>query len=262
MIPYLFHIYGPLYANCYGLSILAGILILIYLSKKDTILKKIITSDQLINTIIVGTLIGIIGGMLLWGIINWTTLNSWKEIFEIWNGGFSILGSVSAISIFMPIYLKLQKTPIVNFLDRISIYTPLTQSIARIGCFFAGCCYGIETQSIFGIIYSHPDSGAPLFIKIHPTQLYSSALLFLIFLLMYFVLQRIFKKSGQLFTSYLFLISIERFLIDFIRADREFTSITQLKFLSINQWIALILAGISLILFIFYSFKKNTGKNL
>src|SRR3990167_5770383 len=95
MIPYLFHIYGPLYANCYGLSILIGILVLIYISKKDPVLSIILTKEQLINNIIAGTLIGIVGGMTLWTVINWDTLKSWKEIFEVWNGGFSRLPKIS-----------------------------------------------------------------------------------------------------------------------------------------------------------------------
>ncbi|OGB84578.1 hypothetical protein A3F66_04310 [candidate division TM6 bacterium RIFCSPHIGHO2_12_FULL_32_22] len=260
MIPYLFHIYGPLYANCYGLSILIGILVLIYISKKDPVLSIILTKEQLINNIIAGTLIGIIGGMTLWTVINWDTLKSWEEIFEVWNGGFSILGSVMAIAIFLPVCLKFQKIPAMKFLDRITIYAPLTQSIARIGCFCAGCCYGMKTESIFGVIYTHPDSGAPLFTKIHPTQLYSSFLLFLIFLLMYFVLQKYLKKDGQLYTAYLFLISVERFLVDFIRADREFSSINAINFFSINQWVALFIALISFSLFLYYS-KKHSLKN-
>ncbi|OGB83757.1 hypothetical protein A3F66_04735 [candidate division TM6 bacterium RIFCSPHIGHO2_12_FULL_32_22] len=257
MIPYLFQIYGPLYANCYGLAILLGIIVLILLSSRDKKLKKLVTHDQLINIIIIGTIVGIIGGMILWGIVNYHTLENWTELFEFWNGGLSILGVIIAISIFIPIYLKYKKIPVIKFLDRITVYTALTQSIARIGCFCAGCCYGIKTNTIFGVTYTHPDSGAPLYLKIHPAQLYSSILLLLIFLLIYFVLQKYFKKPGQIFTSYLFLISLERFITDFIRADREFSTLKEINFLSINQWIALIIILISTLLFIHYSRKKS-----
>src|SRR3990167_7830080 len=187
MIPYLFQIYGPIYLNCYGLAILIGIVVLILLSNHDKELKKLVSPDQLINIIIIGTIVGIIGGMALWGIVNYQTLDSWTEVFEFWNGGLSILGVIIAISIFIPIYLKYKKIPVIKFLDRITVYTALTQSIARIGCFCAGCCYGIKTNTIFGVTYTHPDSGAPLYLKIHPAQLYSSILLLLIFLLIYFV---------------------------------------------------------------------------
>lgn len=31
--------------------------------------------------------------------------------------------------------------------------TPLTLGVQKIGCFFNGCCYGITTSSVFGIVY-------------------------------------------------------------------------------------------------------------
>lgn len=262
MIPYLFHIYGPIYANCYGLAILVGVLTLIYMANKDKKLSKIVTKDQLINIVIFGTVIGIFGGMLLWAMNNWGSLYHWSEIFEIWNGGFSILGTVVAIVIILPIYLKRKNIPVMQFLDRITIYTPLTQSISRIGCFFAGCCYGAKTECLLGVTYTHQDSGAPLFTKIHPAQLYSSLALFLIFLLMYFVLQKYLKKEGQLFSISLLLIAIERFVTDFIRADREFSSMKELSFLSINQWIAIVIAFVAFCLLIYYTFYKKPFKKL
>lgn len=261
MIPYLFHIYGPIYANCYGLAILLGVLTLIYMANKDKKINKLVSKDQLINIIIFGTIIGIFGGMLLWGINNWNSLDSWTEIFEIWNGGFSILGTVLAITIILPIYLKIKNIHVIQFLDRLTIYTPLTQAISRIGCFFAGCCYGAKTECFLGVTYTHPDSGAPLFTKIHPSQLYSSLSLFLIFLLMYFVLQKYLKKEGQLFSISLFLIATERFVTDFIRADREFSYTKEINFFSINQWIAIIIAFVAFSLFIYYTFYKKPFKS-
>jgi len=64
-------------------------------------------------------------------------------------------------------------------------------------------------------MYTDPHTLALYDITIHPTQLYSSAILFMIFLFMYFIGQHIFKKTGQLFAAYLILAAVERFVTDF-----------------------------------------------
>lgn len=48
-------------------------------------------------------------------------------------------------------------------------------ALGRIGCFFAGCCYGRETDSWLGVEFPH------LRARVHPTQLYEAAFLFLLF---------------------------------------------------------------------------------
>jgi phosphatidylglycerol---prolipoprotein diacylglyceryl transferase len=127
--------------------------------------------------------------------------------------------------------------PIVPTCDLVAIYAPLLQAIARLGCFTAGCCHGTTTTSIFGIIYTNIHSLALQNITIHPTQLYSSITLLMIFFYMYYRAQYHHQKTGQLFATYLMLVSLERFFLDFLRADR--IMITQQ--LSMHQLIALAL---------------------
>lgn len=51
---------------------------------------------------------------------------------------------------------------------------PLVHGIGRIGCFCAGCCYGVPTDSILGVVY--PAGGAaPSGIPLMPVQLFESA---------------------------------------------------------------------------------------
>ncbi len=239
MIPYLFHIYGPFYANCYGIAILFGIGALIFFALRDNILKKLVTKEQLFNIILFGTFIGIIGGRLLWAATHTGQIRSLYDLIAFWEPGYSLLGTIVCIAILTPWYIKKNNIRVVPFLDRIAIYAPLAQAIARIGCFCAGCCYGNATESFLGVIYSHHASIAPLGIKLHPTQLYSSFFLLLIFIFMYFVAQRFITKPGYLACFYLWLASCERFFIDFIRADREFFGNYPFSLFSVSQWIAL-----------------------
>jgi prolipoprotein diacylglyceryltransferase len=71
--------------------------------------------------------------------------------------------------------------------------------------------------------------------------LYSAAILFLIFLLQYFYLQKISKPAGVMLCSYLILVGLERFLIDFVRWDRLFFDNQYFSCFSIHQWIAVVM---------------------
>jgi phosphatidylglycerol:prolipoprotein diacylglycerol transferase len=195
----------------------------------------------------VGIFAGVIGGRLLVVISEPFLYPYWYDWFALWQGGFSILGTIIGVMISLPIYLKKINVPILPFSDLVAIYAPLCQSIARLGCFIAGCCHGIATNSIFAIVYTNPQTLAPYNIAIHPTQLYSSALLFGIFIFMYFIGQRICQKTGELFTMYLSLACLERFFIDFLRDDRIMIT----NYFSFHQIVALCII-IFLIIFHYY----------
>ena len=42
-------------------------------------------------------------------------------------------------------------------IDVLAVSIPLFHAIARIGCFLAGCCYGIEKECVFSIQYTIMD---------------------------------------------------------------------------------------------------------
>lgn len=249
MLPYLFHIHGPFYANCYGLAIAVGIIVFTYLVNRDPKRAALLSSDQLNQVILIGTATGIIGGRALWAIGNWP--QPWWELFKIWEGGFSVLGTILAILAYMPFYLARIGVPSLKFMDLISAYAPLAHAISRIGCFLAGCCYGLPTSMPWGVSYTHPDVQVPLelkFIPIHPAQLYSSLGLLFNFLILRYVLRPKLQTPGTLTGCYLVLSGTERFITDFWRADREYisTSIKLFQIISLHQWLSLSIIALGL----------------
>lgn len=222
MPPVLLHIYGPIAIHSFGLMIVIGFLITLHFLQKDTSLQKLISQDQLFTLIQICFITGILGGRLWFLCINYSMFPSWVEMLQIWSGGLSVLGAILGAWAGLSAYLMYASLPILPVLDRLALYTPLLQSISRIGCFFAGCCYGKACNLSWAVIYTNPESLAPLHIFIHPTQLYSSIVLASIFLFLY-SFDRYCKgrKNGQILFLYLLLTSCERFFIDFIRADQD-----------------------------------------
>lgn len=254
----LIHIYGPFSIQLYGICIVIGIVVAMSLALRHPWRPKIISKNHFIDIIIAGTFAGIVGGRILYVINEWHHMNNILDVIALWDGGFSLLGTVIAIPLFLPFYLKKIGVPILPFLDLVSLFAPLLQSISRIGCFLAGCCYGLPTVLPWAIMYTNKQSEAPLAIPLHPTQLYSSISLLLIFFLLYFFVQYWVKKPGQLTMIYLMLISLERFGIDFFRADREFFGADSAHIISIHQYIALAIGTTACVIFIILS--KRTVK--
>jgi phosphatidylglycerol:prolipoprotein diacylglycerol transferase len=136
----------------------------------------------------------------------------------VYYGGF-ILAVVVAVA-----YTRAKHLPVWKVCDVFSPGIALGQSIGRLGCFAAGCCYGKPTHSFFGVTFTNPYSnqtvGVPLMIPLHPTQLYEAGANFVIFTILWLKLRR---KSfdGQVFVLYLTLYSLVRFTVEFFRGDAD-----------------------------------------
>lgn len=222
-------LWGPIAIYPFGLMIAFGLGICLLLLHKDKRRLSIISFDELLTSICIATLTGIVGGRVLHILENWRSIESSWSLIALWQGGLSLLGSISAILIVVPWYLHRKKIPLLPFFDLISVYAPLLQAIARVGCFIAGCCYGSPTIARLAVTYGTDNLFAPSCIPLHPAQLYSAGLLMLIFVFMYWGARKWFRVPGQIFAFYLILAGIERFITDFFRGDRLLFDIPHLR---------------------------------
>lgn len=265
MIPILFHIYGPFSIQSYGFFIVVGIISFIFFVKNDQHFKSLKADNHLFSILYGAIFAALIGGRILSSLTD-STFSSWQDFFSPLNAGFSILGSVIGILLSTPLFLKFLNLPILPCMDVIATHAPLVQACGRIGCFFAGCCYGSESYLPWSITYTHPLSLAPQGISCHPTQLYSALLLFLIFLFLKKSSEKNYYQPGKQTLLYLILVSTERFFTDFWRHER-FSSIfhTSIFFISDNQIIAGILIIVSAVVYIaqnnYPAFSRKLIKN-
>jgi phosphatidylglycerol:prolipoprotein diacylglycerol transferase len=124
----------------------------------------------------------------------------------------------------------------------------------RQGCFAAGCCWGKPTSLPWGVKFSelgHEITGVPVGVALHPTQLYESfAMLIVFFVLLWLHRRRIF--DGQVILFYALLYSIVRFSIEFFRDDPrgDVFGLTSATGLSTSQLISIVIGLGSLVLLI------------
>lgn len=119
--------------------------------------------------------------------------------------------------------------------------------IGRLGCFAAGCCYGLATDLPWGATFTDTYSGSlvgvPLNIPLHPTQLYEATTNLLLGSFLIWMLRRK-QFDGQIFWLYVFAYAVSRFFHEFLRADpRGFLFGGAL---STSQFIAIVAATIAL----------------
>lgn len=248
----LVHLYGPFAINSFGICIVLGLLVFTLFFLSDSKRPKIISTDDYFNLLAVAIISALVGGRLLFVLAHVRSFEPFWDVFAFWQGGFSLLGSVIALVVIMPLFFKKRSINALALLDLAAIYAPLLQAVSRIGCFMAGCCYGKPTGGPLGIFFPHSHA------LLHPTQLYSALALCIIFLSMYYVLSRHFKKPGQLVCIYLLLLSAERFIIDLWRGDREFFVTSWLQIFSIPQIIALALAALATCGFYYFTFIRKS----
>lgn len=253
----LLHLYGPFAIHSYGLFVALAIIAVFWLAQRDQRYKEL-NLDAQINGLLMVSVIALLVGARLVYLLTEKNHFSLIDFFSFWQGGLSVLGGTLGLLLGGTLYAYYQKIPVIKTADLAVIYIPLGQAIARIGCFFAGCCYGIASSLPWAVTYTDSDSMAPLCIPLHPTQLYSSFVFFSLFLLFYFVLRHKLTMPGQLLSCYLIAASSERFIIDFWRDDRIFTIFAS-KTISFHQFFALALGLFGVLLFFFFSYYRRAN---
>ncbi|OPJ61288.1 prolipoprotein diacylglyceryl transferase [Clostridium oryzae] len=243
MRPVLFDI-GPLKIQGYGtmiaIGIIAAMLLLNYRAK-----KKGYDDDKIFNMAFIAVICGVIGSKLLYVIveINYFIKNP-KELLNL-GSGFVVIGGIILGAVAVYLYCRNKKWDTLKVIDLITPSVPLAQGFGRIGCFLAGCCYGRETQLRIGVKFTKSQF-APNDVNLIPTQIYSSIFDFAlaIFLLYY---GRKPRKKGSIFSAYIVLYSIGRFLIEFLRNDPR----GSVGVLSTSQFICIFTFIFGIILFLY-----------
>lgn len=119
---------------------------------------------------------------------------------------------------------------------------PLGHVFGRLGCFFAGCCYGGRCDRPWAVTYTNElaarFSGTPLGVGLHPTPLYevtAEAFNFGVCLFLW----RLKPAPGLIVAAWMGLYGAERFFIEFLRGDPRGTWWG----LSTSQWIAILMVA-------------------
>ena len=244
----------PVYGICFYLGIAVAVTVAVFLAKR----KKIALFDFTCCAIYV--MIGaILGAKLLFIAVSYREIIRMQLSFiEIIKGGFVFYGGLIGGFLGAFIYSKQFKESLLVYLDVFATVLPLGHGFGRIGCFAAGCCYGIEYNGAFAHVYEtssniYTPTGVPLF----PVQIMEAICLFALFVLLFVLFLKGKRFDGQQLLEYALSYSVIRFSLEFLRGDVERG---QWLGLSTSQWISVGLFALAIVLLILQ--KRKTKRNI
>lgn len=233
---------GHFTVHTYGVMIAIGVILCVvmgYYRAKRMEMK----AESVLDLAILCVVMGFLGAKVFFVILSWKQFLT-DPLSVLGSSGFVVYGGIIFDVVSALIYCKIKNIRFFEYFDLLAPSVSLAQAFGRLGCFFAGCCYGKETSLPIGIVF--PEGGfAPAGVPLLPTQLFSSAGDFVIA----FVLIRMTGKmrhTGDVGALYLMLYGIGRFCVEFLRTNEQGGFIG----LTTAQLISIVFMIISIVLFI------------
>ncbi|MCB9646239.1 MAG: prolipoprotein diacylglyceryl transferase [Deltaproteobacteria bacterium] len=216
----------------YGLMVVVG-MVSCFVIQRHFAKKQGLTGDQILTIWVYGGIAALIGARGLHVAVNW---HDYAEhpltALAFFDGGLAFIGAAVVSLLFAILYLRRIGAPLLPVLDALTLGIALTHGFGRLGCFFAGCCYGRPTDLPWGVSFPvgsiaqatlanlgliGADAATP---HLHPTQLYESFATFVIgFLLLAWYRRK--PAPGMILTGYLLAYPVTRFFLELVRDDPE-----------------------------------------
>jgi phosphatidylglycerol:prolipoprotein diacylglycerol transferase len=254
MYPILFRI-GSFPINTYGvflaLAFLSAIFVTVKLAERDGLPR-----ERIYDLCLWLLLSSLVGSKLLMFLTEPEYREHPLQLFSLdflRSGGVFYGGLIGAL-IAGYVLMKRWKLPWWKTADACAPGIALGNALGRQGCFSAGCCWGKPTNLPWGVRFTqagHDITDVPIGVPLHPTQLYESFAMLIVFFFLLWLHKRK-KFSGQVILAYAFIYATVRFLIEFVRNDPrgDIFGLTTMTGLSTSQMIGIIVGIGALILMI------------
>ncbi|MEN3046085.1 MAG: prolipoprotein diacylglyceryl transferase [Candidatus Hydrothermales bacterium] len=253
MYPELLRI-GNFVISSYGVMVAIAFFVGTYLAEKEWIRKGL--DRRVFNNVFILALVGaVLGSKLLFIFENipFNVFISNPIKYLLQRGGFTYYGGFLLSLFLILIYLTMIRHPILKAADAISPPLAIGYAIGRIGCFLVGDDYGKPSNlpwamafprgtppTYVGALREHfpylkIEGPEDMLVRVHPTQIYEIIMMFIVFIVLFRLRDRL--KEGKLFSLYLILSSLERFLVEFLRI----TTPSFIPFLTVAQIISILI---------------------
>lgn len=241
---------GPLTLHMYGIMIAVGFVAALIMTSYRA-KKRDMDEDVVWGIFYAAVIGGLIGTKVLFYIVSIPDIINDISILWDFSNGFVVYGGIIGGVIAAYIVCRRHRANFLEYWDLTMPAVSLGQAFGRVGCTFAGCCYGQETDGAIHIKYL-ASSFAPNGVELIPTQIFSSLGNFIIMIIL-LLFARKNKKAGRVGALYFILYSLGRFGIEFFRNDYR----GSVGILSTSQFIACILFVVGVILFIAFGRDEN-----
>jgi phosphatidylglycerol:prolipoprotein diacylglycerol transferase len=193
----------------------------------------------------------LVGAKLLLLMVEWKVYTREPaELMTLLRSGGVFYGGLIAAVLTAMFYMWRHRMPIWPVSDVFAPGIALGHVVGRLGCLFAGCCFGKPTSVPWAITfhndYAYRNVGTTLNTPLHPTQLYEAGAELFILGILLFLERRGRPFGGRTFWSYMLLYGISRFIIEFYRGDSR----GAIGMLSTSQFVSVLIVPLSVVMLI------------
>lgn len=209
-----------------SLAVVAGLALTVWRARRERLSTE--TVLELAVWLLSG---GIIGARGLYILTHPQSIQTFSDIFKIWQGGIVYYGCLIGGLIGSTLYWFRRPFPFLAMADAVAPALALGSTIGRLGCWFNGCCYGQICEPGWGVAFPAgsipwarhvsegliPPSSAQS-LHVLPTQLYAvlDGFLILAVLSVYYPRR---KRDGEVMAVLMLTYSVTRFVMETLRAD-------------------------------------------
>jgi phosphatidylglycerol:prolipoprotein diacylglycerol transferase len=228
--PFVLHL-GPLELTGYGLMMMVAFLMAGWAIQLDLRHRRL-DEDYAADIVIAGVIGGLVGAKLWYVVLTGEADALFRRGGFVWYGGF--IGAVIAI------LLKgwRRRVPARFTAEICAAPLALGYALGRVGCFLVNDDYGIPSHlpwamrfpdglppttvtNLAGMGVHFPAGTDPMqVVAVHPTQLYETAIMFLVFLWLWRRREHG-HGVGWLWAAYMVFAGAERLLVEFVRAKDD-----------------------------------------
>lgn len=261
---------GEISIKWYGAIIAFGFLLAVLFGGRQAY-KWRMSIDKMLDVLIFGTLGGILGARLYYVAFEWDYYSQHlNEIFQIWHGGLAIYGGIIGGILAAFITCKVNKLNFYNLLDLAGMSLLIGQGIGRWGNFMNQEAFGTNTDLPWGMksektmdyILSNVETFNEKGIVmdpggfVHPTFLYESLWCLVGFVLLYIIMKKFRKFSGQIFLCYGIWYGTGRAIFEGLRTDSLYIGDTTIR---VSQLLSavVVLVFLAALIVLLYKFIKN-----
>jgi len=210
---------GSLKIQWYGIVVAAAVISMLIIVPRQA--KRLGITRDLYGLALWCIIGGYIGGRLAYVIYDWEHfVANPRDIigFEGLAQNGMIIGVIVVALTYMGV-TRMRFSELLSLGDATAVGTPLALAIGRVGCTIKGCCSGIPAPDLpWAVVYTHPNSLAPLNTPIHPTQIYHLLWGLIVFAIVW-QLRGKFKPEGCLLFFCLCIFAIGDLSLRFLRDE-------------------------------------------
>jgi len=205
----MFNISFPIFGMMLLLALAVNIIVVALISRKYNFSK-----DEIVCLLLYENFGIIYGAKILTFINNYSKLEGNFNFFAM---AMTAYGGLIGALLFLMLFSFQFKKPLKELLYIFTPSMPIMYGVGKIGCFLAGCCYGIEYHGFGSVSYNY-SLAAPADTPLFPIQIVETIFFMGIFTFMFIKHKRNQFDLGTVGISFI-LCSTAKFALDFLRND-------------------------------------------